>query len=68
MIPPSLKDLLLRADSKYAVVVAVAKRARKLSETRRKEEDWRLSGMVTLALEELNQGKMKIIYKNKENE
>lgn len=66
MVPPSLKDLMKISDSKYAIVVAVAKRARSLSEAKRKEEDWRLSSMVTTALEELHQGKLKISYKKKE--
>jgi DNA-directed RNA polymerase subunit omega len=51
------------SDSKYAIVVAVAKRARGLSEGKRKDEDWRLSSMVTMALEELHEGKLKIAYK-----
>ena len=65
LVPPSLKDLMKISDSKYAIVVAVAKRARMLSEGKRKEEDWRLSSMVTTALEEFNQGKFKITYKKR---
>ena len=42
------KDIIEIGNSKYAVVVAVAKRARALSEL--KEEDYRLSSMVTDAL------------------
>ncbi|MGE5416915.1 MAG: DNA-directed RNA polymerase subunit omega [Acidobacteriota bacterium] len=63
MVPPSLNQLMEMADSKYAIVVAVAKRARVLSEAKRKDEDWRLSSMVTVALEELKEGKLKINYK-----
>lgn len=65
MVPPSLKDLMEISDSKYAIVVAVAKRARSLSEGKRKDEDWRLSSMVTTALDELHQGKIKIAYKKR---
>jgi DNA-directed RNA polymerase subunit omega len=65
LVPPSLKDLMKISDSKYAIVVAVAKRARALSEGKRKDEDWRLSSMVTTALEELNEGKVKITYKKR---
>ncbi|NLB17642.1 MAG: DNA-directed RNA polymerase subunit omega [Syntrophomonadaceae bacterium] len=68
MVPPSLKDLLEITDSKYAVVVAVAKRARSLSETRKKDEDWRLAAMVTEALDELQDGKFNISYKYKGSE
>lgn len=63
MVPPSLNQLMEIADSKYAVVVAVAKRARVLSEMKKKDEDWRLSSMVTCALDELKDGKLKIVYK-----
>ncbi|MGE5371860.1 MAG: DNA-directed RNA polymerase subunit omega [Solirubrobacterales bacterium] len=63
MVPPSLNELMTIADSKYAIVVAVAKRARALSEGKRKDEDWRLASMVTVALDELKNGDMKIIYK-----
>lgn len=63
MVPPSLNELMNIADSKYAIVVAVAKRARALSEVKKKDEDWRLSSMVSLALDELKEGKLKIVYR-----
>jgi len=48
------------ASSKYAVVVAVAKRARVLSEQNKNNESNRLSTMVTEALEEISTGKIKM--------
>lgn len=60
VIPPSTKDIIEIGDSKYAVVVAVARRARALSENRKNDEDYRLSSMVTEALGELIDGKIKI--------
>lgn len=63
MVPPSLNQLLTIADSKYAIVVAAARRARELSEGKRKDEDWRLSAMVTQALDDLHAGKITISYK-----
>lgn len=60
VIPPSTKDIIEIGDSKYAVVVAVARRARALSENRKNDEDYRLSSMVTEALGELIEGKIKI--------
>ena len=45
-------------NSKYAVVVAVAKRARELSEFKKREENYRLSTMVTDALDEVMTGKL----------
>ncbi len=53
MIPPSTKEIMSISHSKYAVVVAVAKRARILSELRKNDENYRLSGMVTEALDDV---------------
>jgi DNA-directed RNA polymerase subunit omega len=53
------------ADSKYGVIVAAAKRARVLSENHKKDRDYRLSAMVTAALEEIISGKGIIVFKNK---
>lgn len=60
MIHPSTKDIMQIAESKYAVVVAVAKRARVLSEKNKNNENNRLSTMVTEALEEISQGKLNV--------
>lgn len=60
MIPPSTKELLTIADSKYAVVVAVAKRARILSEQKKNDENFRVSSMVSEALEDVSKGKINI--------
>lgn len=62
MIPPSTRDIMKIADSKYAVVVAVAKRARILSEQAKNDENYRLSSMVTRALDEIVSGKIVIAY------
>lgn len=58
MIPPTSRDLIQMGNSKYAVVVAVAKRARELSEFKKREESYRLSTMVTYALDEVTSGKL----------
>lgn len=60
MIPPSTKDIMEIAESKYAVVVAVAKRARELSEGCKNDENYRLSSMVTRALDDILDGKIKV--------
>ena len=60
MIPPSTRDLITVADSKYMVVVAVAKRARFLSEQKKNDENYRLSTVVTTALDDIMRGKVKI--------
>jgi len=60
LIPPSTCDLMTVADSKYIVVVAVAKRARVLSELKKNDENYRLSSVVTSALDDIMTGKVKI--------
>lgn len=60
MIPPSTKDLMKFADSKYAVVVGVARRVRVISEEKKGDENYSLSTMVTKALDEFNSGKIKL--------
>ncbi len=60
MFPPSTKDIINIGNSKYAVVIAVAKRARELSEDKKNDENYRLSSMVTEALDEILTGKIKI--------
>ncbi len=60
MIPPSTKDIINIGKSKYAVVIAVAKRARELSEDKKEDENYRLSTMVTEALDDVLTGKIKI--------
>ncbi|MGB4703407.1 MAG: DNA-directed RNA polymerase subunit omega [Syntrophomonadaceae bacterium] len=62
MIPPSTKEIMDIGDSKYAVVVAVARRARVLSENKKNDEDYRLSSMVTQALNEVVSGRVKIEF------
>lgn len=61
MLPPSAKDLMNIGQSKYAVVVATAQRARALSETRKNEESYRLSGMITEALDDIIDEKVIIV-------
>lgn len=61
MKPSSIADLMTIGESKYAVVVAVAKRARHLSEIKKNDQNYRLSAMVTEALDDLFDGKIKIL-------
>jgi len=67
LIPPSTRDLINIGQSKYAVVVAAAQRARVLSEKKRNDENYRLSSMVTEALEDIIHSKV-IINNNQGNE
>lgn len=63
MIPTSNKDLVQDNESKYAVVVAIAKEARILSEENRSSENYRLSSMVSEALAELIRGDLEIYHR-----
>ncbi len=59
MIHPSLDSLIKKVDSKYTLVVAAAKRGRELMDGKPKLVDSRSSKPVTVALEEINAGKVK---------
>ena len=60
MIRPPLESLLARIENKYALVVAVAKRARVLKEGQLPMVDVASSNPVTVALEEIAAGKIRI--------
>lgn len=59
MIYPSLDELLKHVDSRYTLVTASAKRARKILEEAKTDEEKTIKA-VTIALEEINNGKLKI--------
>lgn len=59
MIYPSLDELLNKVDSRYSLVTAAAKRARKILEEDKENEDKTVKA-VSLALEEIGDGKIKI--------
>lgn len=59
MIYPTLKDLLEKVDSKYTLVVAVAKRARQLTDGQPKlTKATSSSKPVTIAVHEIAEGKV----------
>jgi DNA-directed RNA polymerase subunit omega len=60
MIRPPLESLLEKVDNKYALVIAVAKRARQLKEGHLPMVDIASTNPVTVALEELAAGKIRI--------
>ena len=60
MIYPTLSSLLEKVDSKYTLVVAVAKRARQLVDGQPKLTKVESSKPVTIAINEIDEGK--IIY------
>ena len=60
MIKPSLEELLERVASKYALVMAAAKRARQLKEGVLPLVDIDSANTVTIALEEIATGRVRV--------
>lgn len=61
MINPGLGELLKRADSRYTLVVVVAKRARKLNDGAEKLVENNSDKVVAVAIDEVNEGKITFI-------
>lgn len=59
MIYPSLDELLKRVDNRYTLVTAAAKRARKILEEEKNNEEKSIKA-VSIALEEIGAGKIKV--------
>lgn len=59
MIYPSLDELLKRVDNRYILVTAAAKRARKILEEEKNNEEKSVKA-VSIALEEICDGKIKV--------
>jgi len=58
MIYPTLKDLLEKVDSKYTLVVAVAKRARQIVDGQPKLTKTTSNKPVTVAVNEIAEGRI----------
>ncbi len=58
MIKPALDSLIEKVDSKYTLVVAAAKRGRDLMTGKPRQVDSYSNKPVTVALEELDAGKL----------
>lgn len=58
MIEPALDALIPKVDSKYTLVVAAARRARKITAGEEPAIETDARKPVTIALEELDQGKL----------
>lgn len=58
MIYPTIKELLGKADSRYTLVVQTAKRARQLIDGEPKLIDVDSNKPVTIAIHEINAGKI----------
>ena len=60
MIKPTLEELLDQVESKYALVIATAKRARQVKDGSLPMVDVDSSNPVTVALEEIATGKISV--------
>ncbi|MCL6580353.1 MAG: DNA-directed RNA polymerase subunit omega [Firmicutes bacterium] len=59
MMTPPLEELLKKVDSKYTLVVAAARRGRQLMEGHPKLVETRSHKPVSIALQEIYEGKVK---------
>ena len=61
IVKPTVVDLLKKVDNRYKLVVATAKRARKIAEGETPLTDVKEESPVTLAANEIAEGKVKTI-------
>ena len=61
IIKPTVQELLKTAKNRYELVIATSKRARQISEGAEVKTDVDESSAVTLAANEIAEGKVKII-------
>lgn len=67
MVRPSVTDLLKKVDNRFELVVATAKRARQLSKGEKALVDMEEESTVTLAADEIAEGKVRIVDELEEN-
>ena len=61
MVKPTTAELLEKSDTRFRLVIATAKRARQIAEGADKLTDVDEEAPVTVAANEINEGKVKII-------
>ena len=60
MVKPTVKELLTKVDNRFELVVATAKRARQIADGAEKLTDVEEEAPVTIAANEIAEGKVKI--------
>ena len=65
MINPSVVDLLKKVEDRYSLVIVTSRRARQIADGDKKLTDVDEESPVTLAANEINEGKVQI-YKSEE--
>ena len=63
IVKPTVKELLNHAENRYALVIAVSKRARKIASEEKEVSNNNDKKPVTIAANEFADGKIKIINK-----
>ncbi|WP_107196875.1 DNA-directed RNA polymerase subunit omega [Megasphaera stantonii] len=58
LIKPTLESLMTKVDSKYTLVTLAAKRARELTDGDEPLVDVEMTRVVSIAMEEIDQGKI----------
>ncbi len=66
IVKPTVKELLNHAENRYALVIAVSKRAREISNENYGQMNEEEKSPVTIAANELAEGKVKIIKDEEE--
>ena len=67
MVKPSVSELLTKANNRYELVIATARRARQIAAGAKPKTDVKEESPVTLAANEIAEGKVTII-RDEENE
>lgn len=60
MVKPTVKELLKHAENRFALVIATSRRARQIANGDKKLTDVDAESPVTLAANEINEGKVEI--------
>lgn len=66
MVKPTVKDLLKHAENRFALVIATSRRARQIANGDKKLTDVNEESPVTLAANEINEGKVQIYKADEE--
>lgn len=68
IVKPTVNELLEHAENRFALVIATSKRARQIAKGDEKLTNSTEESPVTLAANEINEGKVKIVEENSEEE
>lgn len=64
IVKPTVKELLNHAENRYELVIATSKRARQIEQGEEKLTDVDSESSVTIAANEINEGKVEIVREN----